>query len=105
MSVWKGFYRGELQFCMMSTLSDCSLEVFVAAIFCKQNHLKDRSVIQLYSKHTQVYLALADGGGVVGMTDSNHKNSESVLCVKYVGGIIIRTKVYTVYYIQNLLYL
>ena len=53
-------------------------------------------MIQLYSKHTQVYLALADGGGVVGMTDSNHKNSESVLCVKYVGGIIIRTKVYTV---------
>ena len=36
-------------------------------------------MIQLYSKQTMVYLALADSGGVVGMTDADHKNSESVV--------------------------
>ena len=35
-------------------------------------------MIQLYSKETQVYLALADGGAVVGVTDPHHQNSELV---------------------------
>ena len=48
------------------------------SVFCNQNQLKDRSVIQLYCKKTMVYLALSDGGGVVGVTDSDHKNCEFV---------------------------
>ena len=69
-----------IEFCVISTLlSHCPL-----TCCCHQNRLKDRSVIQLYSKQTMVYLALADGGGVVGMTDSDDKNSESVGEVVYI---------------------
>ena len=49
------------------------------SVIWHQNRLKDRSVIQLHSMG--VYLALADGGGVVGVTNPDHKNSESALHV------------------------
>ena len=50
--------------------------VCVCVCVCEQNQLKDRSVIQLYSKATGVYLGLRVSGQVVAMTNPDNDASE-----------------------------
>ena len=48
----------------------------VCVCVCQQNELKDRNVIQLYSKATGVYLGLRVSGHVVAMTNPDNQASE-----------------------------
>ena len=46
---------------------------------CEQNQLRDRSVIQLYSKAAGVYLGLRVSGQVVAMTNPDNDASKSLV--------------------------
>ena len=52
--------------------------VCVCLCVCDQNQLKDKSVIQLYSKSSGVYLGLQSGGNVVGMKNPDNDSSEFI---------------------------
>ncbi|CAI8019803.1 hypothetical protein GBAR_LOCUS11864 [Geodia barretti] len=55
------------------------------------NQLKDRSVVQLYSKATGIYLGLRVNGDVVGMTNADNDKTFMVYCDRGLGRVSLQS--------------